>query len=139
MLKAIVVVTASVKCFHLSTRSLKIVVNWVTLKEKIGVLIINSIYITTNLHYDIYSWIDNALITWTRMKYAMSGTPRQKRRCCLTKYDIIAYYIMLHHVVYVLPEEDRKSKWMTAAADRYRFEARIQPVEKILKPVEKYP
>ena len=37
--------------------------------------------------------------------------------------------------VYYVPYDDRRSPWMTVAADRHRFERRIRHVENILRPV----
>ena len=37
--------------------------------------------------------------------------------------------------VYDLPPEDRKSDWILIAADRFRFQRRIQHLERILGPV----
>ena len=37
--------------------------------------------------------------------------------------------------VHVLPYYDRRSPWMTAAADRFRFERRIRETGDILHPV----
>ena len=37
--------------------------------------------------------------------------------------------------VHVLPYYDRRSPWMTVAADRFRFERRIRETENILHPV----
>ena len=39
--------------------------------------------------------------------------------------------------VYSLPAEDRKSPWMTVAADRFRFQRRIREVEQVLDPILK--
>ena len=40
-----------------------------------------------------------------------------------------------HVTVHVLPHYDRRSPWMTVAADRSRFERRIRETENILHPV----
>ena len=40
-----------------------------------------------------------------------------------------------HVTVYKLPYDDRRSPWMTVAADRCRFERRIELTENILRDV----
>ncbi len=37
--------------------------------------------------------------------------------------------------VHVIPHYDRRSPWMTIAADRFRFQRRIHETEDILRPV----
>jgi hypothetical protein len=37
--------------------------------------------------------------------------------------------------VHIAPYYDRRSQWIAAAADRFRFERRIREIENILQPV----
>ena len=39
--------------------------------------------------------------------------------------------------IYEVPNEDRTSEWMTAAADRSRFERRIEEMSHLLDPILK--
>ena len=41
----------------------------------------------------------------------------------------------MHVAVNIAPYYDRRSPWMTVAADRFRFERRIREIEDTLRPV----
>ena len=56
----------------------------------------------------------------------MLPVPKQSGRHVQFRSDV---------TVHVLPHYDRRSPWMTVAADRFRFERRIRETENILHPV----